>query len=269
MTNQFTYGGRDRVPGISAAVETFENEFLWGPYEAQYISGLVIDGSSRDTGNTGSTHILRAGLLLGQQRGQSDADDDKLFPWDPTQTDGREYIWGVLKESRSMLSNNTNTDRLSGLIVVGGGVLSNRIIIPGTTNPGIVGNALEYLVRQQMRHNFMLDDSYMFSRPDFQIHTVTAAEQAAGITLTNADSHRAYHWDDAGGGDDVAITLPANAYKGLAYKFVSTTTGDAITITSGSTNIILPGAAAASTQACSGTIMIARGDGTNWIIEEL
>jgi len=264
MTNQFTYGGRDRVPGISAAVETFENEFLWGPYEAQYISGLTIDGTTRDTGNTSYTHILRAGLMLGQQTASK-----KLFVWDPTAQDGTEYIWGILKESRSMLSMNVSTDRLTGLIVVGGGLLSNRLIIPGTTAPGIAGNALEYLVREQLRMRFMLNDSYMFARPDFQIHTVTAAEQTAGITLTLADSHRAYHWDDAGGGDDVVITLPATPYKGLVYKFVSTTTGDVITITSGTANIRLPGAANATTLACSGSIHIVRGDGSLWIAEEL
>jgi hypothetical protein len=261
MTAQFTYGGRNRVPGITAAVETFENEFLWGPYEAQYISGLTIAGTARDTGNTGSTHILRAGLLLGQN-----FTTKKLQQWTPTATDGTEYIWGVLKESRTMLSQNSDTDRLTGLIVVGGGVLSNRLIVPGTTAPGISGNALEYLVRQQMRANFMLNDSYMFSRPEFMVRTVSAAEQTAGITLTVADSHTAFH--NTGG--TVTITLPATAYKGVKYQFyaqVSTT--DEVTVASGSSNILVPGASAASSLSVDGAYKEVVGDGTNWVVKAL
>jgi len=258
---QFTYGGRDRVPGISTAVETFENEILWGPYEAQFISGLTIDGAARDVGNTGNTHILRAGLLLGQITATG-----KLKEWSPAAVDGTEYVWGILKESRTMLSNNTNTDRLTGLIVVGGGLLSDRLIIPGTSALGIAGNALEYLVRQHLRVRFMLNDSYMFARPEIQIHTVSAAEQTSGITLTLADSHRAYH----NTGDVIAITLPTTAYKGLVYEFYAhTTTTDIITVGSGSANIVVPGSAGASSLAVDAEIVRLEGDGTNWIVKSL
>jgi hypothetical protein len=165
-----------------------------------------------------------------------------------------------------MLSQNSDTDRLTGLIVVGGGVLSNRLIVPGTTAPGISGNALEYLVRQQMRANFMLNDSYMFSRPEFMVRTVSAAEQTAGITLTVADSHTAFH--NTGG--TVTITLPATAYKGVKYQFyaqVSTT--DEVTVASGSSNILVPGASAASSLSVDGAYKEVVGDGTNWVVKAL
>jgi hypothetical protein len=261
MTIQSVYGGRDRVPGQSAAVETFENEFLFGTYPYQQISGLTIDGAARDAGNTGKTHILRAGLLLGQVTATK-----KLKEWSPTATDGTEYIWGILKESRTMLSQNTDTDRLTGLIVIAGGVLSKRLIIPGNVAMGIAGDTLEFQVRQQLRANFILNDTYQVSRPEMTIHTVSAAEQTAGITLTHDDSHRAYH--NAGG--TVTIALPTTALRGVKYQFYAqTSTTDAITVSSASANILVPGSAAANSLAVDGAIKEVEGDGTNWIVKAL
>ena len=48
MSFNQSFTGRNKIPGITTAVETFENEFVYGPYEAQYISGIVIDASARD-----------------------------------------------------------------------------------------------------------------------------------------------------------------------------------------------------------------------------
>lgn len=263
MAFQQVYGGRHRKPGISSTVETFENEFLWGTYPSQQISGLAIDGSTRDTGNTGYTHILRPGILLGQN-----SSTKKLFVWNPSAIDGTEYIWGVLAgNGLSMLSNNANTDRFDGLIVVGGGLLSNRLIIPGTTAVGIVGNALEYVARQQLRANFMLNDSYMFGRPDWTIHTVSAAEQSAGITLLHSDSHREYH----NSGGTLTATLPATPYKGVRYRFYAQTpTTDEITVASGSSNILVPGdLSSASSLSVDGDFLELEGDGSNWVVLEL
>lgn len=258
MTTQFVYGGRDRVPGITTAVETFENEFLWGTYESQQISGLTIDGTARDAGNTGNTHILRPGLILGQN-----FTTKKLFEWNPTGTDGTEYPWGILKEARTVKSNNSDTDRLTGLIVVGGGLLSNKLIVPGSVTLGLSGSVHEYYLRMMLRHRFMLNDSYMYGRPEWMIHTVSAAEQTAGITLTLSDSHRSYH--NTGG--TITITLPATPYKGVEYEFYAqTTTTDAITVSSGSSNILNPGAVAASSLSVDAAIRKVKGDGSNWIV---
>ena len=255
MSTQFSYGGRDRVPGISASVETFENEFTWGPWPAQHLSGLVINGATRDTGNTGSTHILRAGLLLGLNN-----TTQELNVWDPTAVDGTEYIWGVLKESRSMLSNNTSTDRLSGPIVVAGGLISNRLIVPGTTALGLASSAsLEYLARQQLRSRFVLNDDFQFARPEWTIHTVSEAEGIAGITLTARNTNREYQSEEA-----VTITLPATPYKGLRYRFFGN--GEAITVASGSSNIKVPGASAANTLAVEDVIREVYGNGSQWVV---
>lgn len=257
MSNAMVYGGINRTPGVSAVTTNLENEFLWGNFEAQFVSGYLIDGSSTDSGNTGYTSILRSGLLLGKVHST-----EKLKPWSPDAHDGSEYIWGVLGESVSLLMNNVATDRLMGKVYVSGGLLSSRIIVPGTTAFGISGNALEYLVRQQLQGRFVLNDSYQYARPDWQIHTTTNAEETAGITLLARDSHREYQADGA-----ITITLPANPYKGLAYRFTSL--DGAITVSSGSSNIKVPGAAAANSLTVDDVAVELRGNGSVWVVYEL
>ena len=264
--SSFTYGGLDQAPGQRAQVNTFENEFKWGPWEAMYRSGKNIKASSVDAGNTGYTSILRQGLLMG-----IDLDTDELVPWDPTATDGSEYIWGILDRTVNMHNAlGADTARLTGPIMVGGGVLSNKLIIPGETDLGLSADAdLEYLARQQLRQNFMLNDSYYFGRPEYVIHTVSASEQSSGITLTLADTHR--HYYNTGG--TVAITLPTTPYKGVEFKFTSVDTGndnsDDITVGSGSSNIQVPGTTAANSLTVSAANNRLVGTGSLWLVESL
>lgn len=262
MSINYLYGGRDRVPGVTAAIETFENEFTWGRWETREVTGLVIDGATRDTGNTGYTHILRAGILLGLNN-----TTNELQVWDPAATDGSEYIFGILKESRSMLSNNTSTDRLTGAVVLSGGIRGSRLVIPGTTALGISGNANEYLIRQQLRNRFMFDDDFQYARPERQLVTVSAAQRTSGITLTHADSHKFYF--NTGG--TLAVALGSLVpYKGVEFDFfASVTTTDAITVSSGSANIKAPGVAAASSLVVDGTCRRLVGSGTQWLVQAL
>lgn len=254
MSVEFTYGGRDRLPGYQAAIETQENEFLFGPYPAQYFTGLQVDGAARDVGNTGKTHILRAGLLMGLVTATN-----KLKEWSPTAQDGTEYVFGILKEARTMQMNGSDTDRLTGHMVLAGGLLANRLIVPGTTAKGISGNALEMLIRQQLRGRFIMNDTYMNARPEYFIHTVSAAEASDGITLTAAQSHREYHSTAA-----VAITLPTTPFKGVKYTFYGE--GAIITVGSGSSNIKVPGVALAASLAVEDEIQEVIGDGSQWLV---
>jgi hypothetical protein len=189
----------------------------------------------------------------------------KLKVWDPTAYDGSEYIWGVLKESRSMLMNNTSTDRLTGAIVIAGGLLSNKLIVPGTTALGLASSAtLNHLARAQLRHRFILNDDFQYARPELFIHNVTSTEQSSGITLTYANSHTIYR--NTGG--TVTITLPATAYKGIKFQFVSlVTTTDNITVSSGSSNIVTPGSAATNSLTVNSGFVELVGDGTYWLVK--
>ena len=255
MSFNQSFTGRNKIPGITTAVETFENEFVYGPYEAQYISGIVIDASARDLGNTNNTHILRAGILMGRIRATN-----KLVPWNPTATDGSEFIWCVLKESISMINNNDFVDRLSGLQFIAGGVYANRLIIPGSTDLGIVGNPLEFLVRQQMHNRFVINDS--FERPvnGGGMRTVSADEQANGITLSPEDAGTDFYTDA-----DVTIALGALVpHKGVRFTFTSD--GGVITVNSNTANIKVLGVAAANTLTVNNAIRSIEGNGTQWIV---
>lgn len=263
MSMQMVYGGRDRVPGISAAIETFENEFTWGRWENHEIGGMLIDGTTRDTGNTSYTHILRAGLLMGKVEST-----DKLKVWDPTATDGSEYIYGVLKESRSMLMNNTSTDRLTGAIVLSGGVRASRLIVPGTTNLGLAESAANnHLARAMMRSRFMFDDDFDKGRPENNIVNVSASQQSGGITLDYDDSHK--YFFNTGGTVTIALGSLV-AYKGIEFTFFSNTaTSATITLTSGSSNIKVANSAATNSLSIDGTVRKIRGNGSLWLVELL
>jgi hypothetical protein len=263
MSIQMVYGGRDRVPGISAAIETFENEFTWGRWENHEVAGMLVDGTTRDTGNTNYTHILRAGLLMGKVEST-----DKLKVWDPTATDGSEYIYGVLKESRSMLMNGTSTDRLTGAIIISGGVRANRLIVPGTTNIGLAESAANnHLARAFMRSRFMFDDDFDKGRPENNVVNVSAAQQSGGITLDYDDSHKFFF--NTGGTVTIALGSLV-AYKGIEFTFFSNTaTSATITVTSGSSNIKAPNVSAANSLSVDGTCRKIRGNGSLWLVETL
>ena len=208
----FGYGGQDRVVGVTAKVETFENEFLWGPWESLYRSGQAIDGSSTDAGNTGATNILRQGLLMGMVTASK-----KLKPWDPSATTGEEYIWGILGRTLNLHNiQGTDTDRLTGVIYVAGGALSDKLIVPGTTALGLSSSsANEHLARKMLRQNWTLNDDYDKSRPEYIIHAVSAAERTAGITFAFTNSHR--HYYNSGG--TLAFALGAlTPVKGIEFK---------------------------------------------------
>ena len=261
--SQMPYYGKNRTPGQSTVVETQENEIRWRGVPFYGHTGCVIAGATVDSGNTGKTHILREGLLLGRNESTYE-----LGVWDPTAIDGTEYIYGVLLEAVTMHTDGTDTDRFAGLIQDFGGVRAEQLIIPGNTDRGIAGDSLEFLVRQQMWNRFVFNDSHQFGRPEFAGHTVSASEQSGGITLVVGDSHRRYN----NSGGTVTITLPATPYAGVKYQFYAQTpTTDAITISSGSANIVVPGALAAgvSSYTVDGAIVQFEGNGSDWIVTQL
>lgn len=258
---QQVYGGSNRTPGMDPVVSTFENEFKWGKFDFQIFTGLTISGAARDIGNTDYTAILRAGLLLGRVTATN-----KLMQWDPDAIDGSQNIWGILHKSQNMQSNGTNRDRLMGPIVCVGGLLTDALIIPGETDRGLVGKDLEFSARKQLRANFHLNDSYSRSRlAGYTPRIVSASEQAGGYTILDSDDGTNF----VNTGGTVTLALPTEAKQDLEFKFTSLDAGSAaaITVSSGSSNIIVPGSAASGSNTVDGEVNTFRGDGTNWIVE--
>ena len=262
MSFQQVYGGSQRTPGMDPVIETFENEFKWGKWEMQLITGLTIAAATVDTGNTGYTTILRAGLLLGRVTATN-----ALTTWDPSATDGSQNIFGVLHRSVNMATNGTAEDRLAGPVVAAGGLLSEALIVPGVTARGLSGTTNEWAARKQLRANFFLNDDYNRARlSGFTLRDVSAAEQTGGYTILESDCGSSF--ENTGG--TVTLTLPTVAKRDLEYKFTAfTATTDAITVSSGSSNILVPGASAASSLAVDGDCVKLRGNGTSWVVEQL
>ena len=255
-----TFTGRDGIPGINPVVETFENEFLFGSYPIQQYSGLVISQDARDVGNTINPQILRQGLLLGKVEATQE-----LKEWSPNASDGSEYIWGILNQTISLRSisgrsggtNNTES-RLTGYIVIAGGLLTQRLIIPGSPNTGIVGNANEYLVRALLRENFILSDSYQYSRPNGFIQTLSA-DDGPVYTVSLNDSGKEFH-----SVVPISAVLPDTPARGLTYGFYNE--GSTTTVNSGTVNIRVPGSGLANTLAVDTPVTIC-GTGTEWLVK--
>jgi hypothetical protein len=255
------YGGYNYEPGIQASYEATENSFLWGKWENQYIAGLSIDGTSEDSGNTGYTSILRKGLLMGRV-----AASKMLKPWDPTATTGEQHIYGILgMEVNVHNAAGANTNRLTGMIYVAGGVDPAKLYVPGTTAIGLSSSAAyEVLAKELLRGRFVLKDDFYLSQDVWTQRDITGAEQSGGLTITAADHKTAFH--NTGG--TVTITLPATAVQGLAYEFYApTSTTDEITVSSGSANIRVPGSAAANSLSVDGAYRRIVGDGTQWVVQ--
>ena len=254
------FTGRDGVPGINPVVDTFENEFLFGSYPIQQYSGLLISQDARDVGNTINPQILRQGLLLGKVE-----ETQELKEWSPNASDGSEYIWGILNQTISLRSiggqsggtNNTES-RLTGYVVIAGGVLTQRLIIPGSPNTGILGNANEYLVRALLRENFILSDSYQYSRPQGFIQTLSAADGPV-YTVSLNDSGKEFHSSVS-----IGVVLPPTPSRGLTYSFYNE--GATTAVTSGSVNIRVPGDPLANSLAVTTPVTLC-GTGTEWLVK--
>jgi hypothetical protein len=234
----------------------------WGRLDQQIYLPVVIDGSSRDAGNTNFTDVLRPGLLLG--KASSGADKNKMFQWNPDATDGSEYIAGVLMSAQKMQLMGTDQDRYMGYVLFGGCVKAAGICVASSSSDGIVGNALEWLIRRQMNRSFVFDDIPSGYNPGTHVRTVTAS-----LTVTEAMAGTMFLSAGAGA---VTFTLPATPKRGLEYTFYNTVNQNMI-VTCATTDIMitLNDAAADSVTLSTASEMIGGsfrviGDGTKWVV---
>ena len=205
----FEFTGAFGLPSVQAALETSENVFWWGRFEQEAFIGSIIDGSARDSGNSGYTDVLRPGLLLGRITSSG-----KLKEWNPAATDGTQEIYGVLGYSQKMQRMGSNADRWLGWVYTWGFLKADRILIPGQANTGISGNANEHLIRAQLNKRFTFSDQlegnsfggYRNVVAKTADHTVLEAEH--DVLFTNR-----------GASGEVEFTLPTTPKAGLRYGF--------------------------------------------------
>lgn len=261
------------MPGIREAVETFENVLYAGRYELQLWDSGILLSSETDSGNTDYTDVLRAGLPVGLVR--SGANDGKFRVWDLANTDGSQYLHGFL-------GHNVSTDHLVGgsqdrlvQVLVGGNLIADNIIVPGETDKGIAGNALEYEIRAQVgsRFNFWGQDdangSYYWHKV-MQSGWRTVLAKTADYTVLDSDHDVLF--TNRGDADAINFTLPATAKRGLRFGFMVVADQN-VTLTAGTADtLVVFNDAAADSVALStvsekiGGMFEVIGDGTGWLV---
>lgn len=261
MTQMFT--GMYLTPGERTPLESVENEFTQGRWENRDVIGGLIDSATTDSGNTGYTSILRAGVILGMVTATK-----KFRVYDPTATNGCEEPIGILRRSIQMNTNNTAVDRFAGDIITGGLVDPNFLIRSASTSTGIVGDTYEYHLRKQLR-------ALGFKFMDSLGETVygqrrRAVAKTADYTVTAADRNTLF--TNSGAAGAVVFTLPATAALGLEYWFY-VETDQTVTVTAGTADTMIVhndiAADSISFQTSSekvGGALHVRGNGSKWVV---
>jgi len=254
------------TPGQTSELLAIEPQFtsiFWGNPHQQVIGyNVIIDGASRDAGNTNFTETLRPGLLMGQV-----AANGKLRQWNPTAVDGTQRIAAVLLHSQYVRRAGSNADRFVGYLLFGGNVKVKGLVQAALTSAGIVGTDNEYVIRNQMSRSFRFDDDpvgYNTLEPRYM------RAQATDYTVTEAD--RGTHFTTDGAAGAVTFTLPTVAKKDLAYWFTNTVDQNMIVVAGTPDTIITQNDIAAdsvalqtASQKIGGTFKVV-GTGTKWLV---
>lgn len=226
-----TLAGGFGTPGFSDIRETAESNFLWGmtgigQKPVVYRQALVI-GATRDAGNSGSTAVLRPGLLLAKKS------DGTYTNYDPTSATAEIRMASAILpiEIRATDFNGVNADRYLP-VVVSGNVIASKIW------------GLDRMARSQLARQFLFDDDYNIPPMPFENEIAKTAD----YTLVAADNGRLF--TNTGAAGAVVFTLPAIA-PGLIFSFLGIANQN-ITITSAEgTNIVALNNAGATSVAFS------------------
>lgn len=271
MSYASVYGGAFAGPGINAPLGNVENTFYWDKHYLNIFDGGDFLSSTTDAGNTVTT-VLRPGLLLGRVYSSG-----LLKAWNPTGTDGSQYIFGILDNPGMSMADSLGTakQRHRGGIMVRGAVKPQRLLIPGQASFGIAGNAYEYLIRAQLNqrgflvYNDPVSDS-LLSMSKFLGGYVHIQAKTADYTVNVYESGTLFTTRGASGA--VNFTLPTSATLGLHYGFYAAANQN-MTITSGTAdtltvlNDLTADTVAFSTASAKvGNMIEVFGDGTGWLV---
>ncbi|MGH9931697.1 MAG: head decoration protein, partial [Pyrinomonadaceae bacterium] len=218
------------IPGQGSASMTTEREIIAQGFDSRQcvFKSIVVDGASRDAGNTPTT-VLRPGLLLAKETSSG-----QYSEWDADASDGSQYLGAVLwKELRAQDFDATNIDRHFTAIVGKAVLQASRLLIQGTA---FTSHADQYLARRQLfAGGFVLDDdpfSYLAGQGD-RFETVTGTSD----TITADQNGMTLFYSSVSA---VAITLPTLA-PGLEFRFVRTADEEMVVASAGSNDDIICG----------------------------
>ena len=197
-------------PGVRAASYTTTREIFWGGDasrmkvirgQAQFSSSLV------DAGST-PTSVIRPGLLLGAL-----TSDNKLVQWDPTATDGSQWLRGVNEDELVMTEGYSATAaERAGRMVLQGPLRAVALLVLGTA---LTSSAHQYLARRLLaRQGCVLDDDPQNYLAGTNKRTIL---KTATGSITAAENGADFHVVGSGA---VTLTLPT-LVTGLAYRFIN------------------------------------------------
>lgn len=254
--------GAFMLPGIESLRQNIEKEIWWGRWEQQLFQSAVIDGATRDAGNTAQPTKLRPGLILGKVTATG-----KLKEWDPAGIDGTQIVQGILVYDQLTQFAGANKDRWLGYVMVGGNLKPKNILVPGSVTYGLAGNANEHIIRAQLDNRFLFDDDLNGS-PMWGFNNILA--KTAAYTVLPADNGTLF--TTRGNLADIIFTLPTVPTKGLTFGFFNVA-DFAMQVKSGTANelIAFNTVAADSIDFTTagdqiGATIVVIGDGTGWIL---
>lgn len=182
LTNPYT------MPGMGTVYESTERAILWNSSHPIVETSEIILSSTVDSTNSPTTQ-LRPGLLLGKITATG-----KLGKYDPTATDGRNVVYGVLGVHVNMLDpvSGSAADRTGGKIYLMAPLVTGQLL------------GLDYQARTQMRGRFLLSDDVSGA-----IGIPRTVAKTADYTVLAADNGTLFTNQGAAGA--VVFTLPALA----------------------------------------------------------
>lgn len=265
------YGGYGASPGINTPVGTVENSFYWDKHYLNVFDGGQLDSTSVDSGN-GDTAVLRPGLLLGRIYSSGN-----FVHWNPVATDGSQYIAGILDNPAQGMKDSRGTakSRWRGSIMVRGCVKPTRLLIPGQTAFGIVGNAYEYVIRAQLANRgFLIQENpqtdLVFAGSRFLGGYNAISAKTADYTVKAYESGTLF--TNRGATGAVNFTLPNTVYQGLSFGFYAAANQNLkVTAATGDTMVAFNDAAADSVSYETASEKIGGAfdvisDGTGWLV---
>jgi hypothetical protein len=212
------------IPGMGAAVETYEAAFRWGPAGLGLITPGWIDSAAVDSGNT-PTYVLRPGLVLGIKTSTG-----TWINYSPTATDGSQVARGVL--ITAIVAQNFFTGAAQQTfygILVGGPVQAAKLI------------GLDGMARADMTPFFQFDDFATTPAGTYYPWRTTAAK-TANYQILASDNFTLF--DNTGAAGAVTFTLPPiknGYYFGFSGRVAQNL---AVTSTEGGNIVALNNAAA-------------------------
>lgn len=216
------------MPGVRAAAYTTTREILWGgDASRQKILRLqdTFSSAARDAGADPTT-MLRPGLLLGRLTSGS-----KLVQWDPTATDGSQYLIGVNENELIMVEgfSAAATDRFAPYLVQAP-LKASQLLILGTA---LTSSTHQYLARRRLAEmGCVLDDDPQGFLAGVTPRLITKTATGA---ITAAENGATFICAGSGA---VTLTLPT-LVPGLSYRFINTVAQNLIIASAGSSDDII------------------------------